>query len=79
MKCYGYTVTDEDTLAEMETVSIVANPTELREMAQFLLGCAEAIEADVEDWEHEHLKDNFEGYDEQVDFVVSNDCFTGAA
>lgn len=73
MKGYGNAKNDEDSLLELATISLVAKPGELRDIANFLAKCADEIEADPEGWEHEHLMDSCSGYDDCVDFVVSSE------
>ena len=72
MKGFGYAQGNDDLLQEMAEISIVATPNELRDTANFLLKCADNIEADPYGWEHEHLADEYEGYADCVDIVVSN-------
>jgi len=72
MKGFGYAQGNDGLLLEMAEMSIVAAPNELRDTANFLLKCADNIEADPDGWEHGHLTDEYEEYADCVDIVVSN-------
>ena len=69
MKCFGYTKSDVDTLAEISKVTFQANPEDLRRLASFFLQCADAIDGNP-DWEHEHLNDSSPCDTDEVDVIV---------
>jgi len=56
MKWFGAGIRPTADGSELEGVTLVSTPTELRRLADFLRHCADAIEADPL-WEHEHFKD----------------------
>lgn len=58
MKIFGYSKSDEDTLLEMQEVTIQASPSRLRELAKFLIDFADQIErGKINDQGHSHLSD----------------------
>jgi hypothetical protein len=65
---YGYARShwSKDGPTELAEVTFQATPLELRQIAQHLLRCADALEADT-DFDHEHLCEptgaDFEGAD----------------
>jgi hypothetical protein len=76
MRLFGYsTETGEiksPVLGELKEVTLVAAPSELRAIAEFLLKCADGIEKSGERWEHEHLSDRSRGFEQSPQFVVFN-------
>ena len=75
MKFYGRKKEEksEDDLLELEEVSICASPERLRQMARFILDCADSIELRTPDfWDHEHFADHIELEDERPDFIIVN-------
>jgi hypothetical protein len=57
-----------------DNVSVVASPAMLRELAKFLMDCADAMEkvdtAKANGW-HMHLRDHMDGWSEDmVDLIV---------
>ena len=74
MKLYGYTnrpgafdAGAPDSLAE---ATLVASPTELRRIAQFLVSAAETMERVGEAFGHEHLADKDHFFKTSPQFVV---------
>ena len=72
MKCFGYTKSDAETLAEFSEVTLHAKPEDLRRLASFLMKCADEIDSDT-DWEHEHLSDVSPCGTDEVDIIVFNE------
>ncbi len=58
MKIYGQAQKDESELEILSEVTLVAEPSTLRDLASFLYRCADAIEDQGESWEHEHFESN---------------------
>uniref|UniRef100_UPI00195E92C0 Imm32 family immunity protein n=1 Tax=Microbulbifer mangrovi TaxID=927787 RepID=UPI00195E92C0 len=56
MKIFGYSRHGDETLLELAEATISASPEALRDIASFLLECADGIEKGGESWEHEHFK-----------------------
>ncbi len=54
MKIYGRN--DEDELQFSQETSIIGSPEALRELASFLYRCADAIEDEGDEWEHERFE-----------------------
>ena len=54
MKLYGRNQDDE--LQFSQETSIIGSPESLRELASFLYRCADAIEDEGEEWEHERFE-----------------------
>jgi len=80
MKLYGYSESARqaesvvpETLAE---VSLVATPTELRALAEFLSGCATEMETMGNVFDHIHLSDRVEAFRSSPHFVVARDPLT---
>jgi len=58
MHCYGYAKgSDTSGPAEMEEVTVCAEPTTLRRLAEFLTHAAKLIESHGSDFGHEHFED----------------------
>ncbi|GLQ97854.1 hypothetical protein [Dyella mobilis] len=71
MKLYGYTDTEPHQLAALKEVSFIADPTELRKLAAFLINQADLYAGGGEQ-EHGHFSD-FVGDREMVgDVIVCN-------
>ncbi len=70
MKIYGYS-NNEDSLLELAETTISASPNELRTIAEFLMACADGIEQDSNNWEHDHYKSN-SLKDSEPDLIVFN-------
>lgn len=58
MKIYGLAQKDESELEILSEVTLVAEPSTLRDLALFLYRCADAIEDQGESWEHERFESN---------------------
>lgn len=77
MKIYGYT---NDNLEPAETVvpsllteiTLVASPDELRKIAKFIEMAADGMEKNGKCWEHEHLSDKFNEFENSPHFIVFN-------
>ena len=76
IKFYGYTdddlKVDQPTPLRLSEVTLSASPAELRSIANFLMRAAEEIEQFGAEWEHEHLCDNEQGFDDSPRSVVFN-------
>jgi hypothetical protein len=71
MKLYGYTNTEPHKLAELKEVSFVADPAELRKLAEFLIDQAER-HAEEDEQEHAHFSDFVRDREMSVDVIVCN-------
>ncbi len=73
MKLFGYPSKDynETHSLELSGITVAANPDELRRIAKFFEQAAIDIEEDP-DFEHEHLMDNQEGFNENADIQIYN-------
>ncbi|RYY82935.1 MAG: hypothetical protein EOO15_22230 [Chitinophagaceae bacterium] len=82
MKFYGYTDAgleeQQPTPLQLSEVTLSASPSELRSIAKFLMRAAEEIEQLGNEWEHEHLGDSEEGFEESPSFVVFNSALEQA-
>lgn len=58
MNIYGRSQKNDSELTILCEVTVVAEPSALRELASFLYRCADAIEDQGETWEHEHFESN---------------------
>lgn len=56
MNIYGQAQKDESELEILSEVTLVAEPSTLRDLASFLYRCADAIEDQGESWEHENFE-----------------------
>ena len=54
LKIYGRN--QEDELQFSQETSIIASPEALRELASFLYRCADAIEDEGDEWEHDRFE-----------------------
>jgi hypothetical protein len=76
MKIFGYKDDGLDLAdvrsSELAEITLVASPSELRRIAQFMISCADGMEARGKDWEHEHLGDKQKGFEDSPHFVVCN-------
>ena len=75
-KLYGYKnegLPPEEVIpAELAEITLLAGPTELRQIAAFLLQAAEGMEAKGKTWEHEHLSDRMPEFRSSPHLVVYN-------
>ena len=56
MKLFGYRQNSSpDSPESLSEVTLVSNPEKLRKLAKFLQQCADEIEQQGDDWEHEHF------------------------
>ncbi len=77
MKLYGYTEKSIETQESPEAlaeVTFVVNPEELRKIANFFTKKAKEIEELGTDFEHEHLADKEDGFDNCPQLIVYNDA-----
>jgi len=76
MKIYGYAnerlEPEEIKPLKLAEITLVANPSELRLIAQFLKNSARGIEERGKQWEHEHLSDKYRQFEDSPHFVVFN-------
>lgn len=56
MNIYGRSQKDESELEILSEATLVAEPSALRDLASFLYRCADGIEDQGENWEHEHFE-----------------------
>lgn len=71
MKLYGYIDSEPHKLAELKEVSLIADPTELRKLAEFLISQAERYEGG-NDQEHAHFSDFIGDREMNWDVIVCN-------
>jgi hypothetical protein len=71
MKLYGYTDAEPYKLAELKEVSFVADPAELRKLAEFFIDQAER-HAEGGEQEHAHFSDFVRDRQMSVDVIVFN-------
>ena len=70
MKLFGYSENNPTNSPVLfNEITLVSNPEKLRELAKFLQQCADEIEQQGEDWEHEH----FDSDDEQPSIIDYNE------
>ena len=55
MKVFGYSDSKKDTLLELSEVTFSSNAESIRELASFLIKCADEMEEYGDSWEHEHF------------------------
>jgi hypothetical protein len=68
MKLYGYKRKEVSSgLLEMREVTVCCKPERLRELAAFITRCADGMEKDSQQWDHEHFSDF-----DKVQFIVAN-------
>ena len=76
MKIYGYAdegmEPEETKPSKLAEITLVANPNELRLIAQFLENAARSMEERGKQWEHEHLSDKYRQFEGAPHFVVFN-------
>jgi hypothetical protein len=76
MKIHGYvnkgSKTGEIMPVELTEITLVAAPTELRRIAKFLENCANGMETQGKSWEHEHLSDRDQLFQNSPHFIVFN-------
>ena len=58
VKIYGRAQKDDAELEILDEVNLVTEPSTLRELASFLYRCADAIDEQDENWEHELFESN---------------------
>ena len=58
MIVYGRAQKGDSELEILSEATLVAEPAALRELASFLYRCADAIEDQHENWEHENFESN---------------------
>ena len=74
VRFFGYkTGEDADSPSELQEVTIVGSPAELRNAAEFLLQAAKAMEAHGSDFGHEHLSDFNSSLVDEPDLIVCAD------
>lgn len=71
MKCSGYAASSDE-LVDLGEITIQADPDALRKLADFIRRCADEIEVQGDDWEHEHFQDSplSESVDASTDVIV---------
>lgn len=76
MKIYGYKdeglPIEEISSSELAEITLVANPHELRIIAQFLASAAQGMESRGKQFEHVHLSDQYAEFKASPHFVVFN-------
>jgi len=73
MKIFGYDKDNNENLIELSEVSLIANPERLRSIATFLNKCANEIESQGSEWEHEHYSETNENMaGTESDLIVCN-------
>jgi hypothetical protein len=73
MKVYGYSESIEtESPLTLSEVTLSTNPNELREIAKFLNQVANKIDESGDNFEHEHLAENF-GNVQGPNFIVYNE------
>ena len=74
LKLYGYVegaaIDEEAGPATLSAVTLVAAPSELRQIADFLTSTASEMERMGQTYSHEHLKDRNSLFEGSPDFVV---------
>ena len=70
MKCYGYSIDNQEDLKELSEVGILATPAMLRTLASFINKCADEIENEP-GWNHEHLSDFIKLSGGSVDIIIN--------
>lgn len=74
MKLHGYPdqglPVEEMVPAELAEVTLVATPTELRRVAEFLVFCANEMERMGPKYDHVHLSDHMKDFRSSPQFVV---------
>ena len=58
VKIYGQSQKRDANLEMLVEATLVADPSTLRELASFLYRCADAIEDEGDDWEHDQFESN---------------------
>ena len=64
MKIYGYSKDNEDTLQEMNEISLQGSYGELIEVANFIIKYAKVMKESGDAFEHAHLKDEYKNWKE---------------
>ena len=73
MKIYGYKIEEANGGVfpyELAEITLSATPTELRDIARFLVGTAENMEKMGKKYSHEHLSDKIKAFENSPHFVV---------
>jgi len=73
MKIYGYSNNTEQEPMELSEVTLSTCPDTLRELSQFFLKCAEEIESNKEQWDHEHFTSKNIYESESPQLIVFNE------
>lgn len=68
MKLYGRAQEGSSKLKLLEEITVLADPSALRDLASFLYRCADAIEDEGESWEQGYFESNEEVSPEVVVF-----------
>ncbi len=55
MELFGYIKAPDETSSKLQEVTFSANSQELRNIAKFLMKCADEIDNHGANWEHEHM------------------------
>jgi hypothetical protein len=75
MKLYGYAPTNAPVESirpeELAEITLCADPSELKQIARFLLDCAEEMERMAATYDHAHLSDRIRSFESSPHFVVS--------
>lgn len=58
VKIYGQSQKRDANLEMLVEATLVADPSTLRDLASFLYRCADAIEDEGDDWEHDQFESN---------------------
>lgn len=72
MKIYGRINQESERPAELVEVTLMADPSKLREIAGFLNSCAQKMEDKGDSWEHEHFQSKDEIESIGPEFIVFN-------
>lgn len=73
MNIYGYTKGSDsnERLQELSEITLKADPSELRTIADFILDCANEIENDVNGiWEHMHIEDRVVDWSQDTASII---------
>lgn len=74
MKLYAHVAApaqpDDDWPVELTEATLTATPAELRRIAAFISGAADRMEQRGRDYEHEHLQDHAEGFEEAPQLII---------
>lgn len=73
MNIYGYAKNGEidGQLLDLSEVTLIADPSEMRSVARFILDCANEIDKDIDGkWAHAHIEDRITGWPEGSPSIV---------